>query len=73
MLVDRLLPKRQALPGVIAAIPELEAFVGAWTSANDVDATRVFRHGIYELREVLAVPAARRSPASGDSARIVTS
>src|SRR6266511_5889924 len=57
-LVDRFLQGRQELPGVVAAIPELEAFVGSWTSENDLDATRVFRHGIYELREVLPVPAA---------------
>ncbi len=61
-LVDRLLQERQALPGVIAALPELEAFVGAWTSANDLDATRVFRHGVYELRDVLPVPAAPGHP-----------
>jgi predicted GNAT family acetyltransferase len=58
VLVDRLLQEQQALPGVIAAIPELEAFVGAWTSENALDATRVLRHGIYELREVLPVPTA---------------
>jgi len=57
-LVDRLLQERQALPGVIAAIPELEAFVGAWTSENALDATMVLRHGVYELREVLPIPAA---------------
>lgn len=57
-LIDRLLQERQELPGVIAAIPELEAFVGAWTSENGLDATRVLRHGVYELREVLPVPAA---------------
>ncbi len=62
VLVDRLLQEQQALPGVIAALPELEAFVGAWTSANDLDATRVFRHGVYELRDVLPVPAAPGRP-----------
>ena len=62
VLVDRLLQERQALPGVIAALPELEAFVGAWTSANDLDATRIFRHGVYELRDVLPVPAAPGRP-----------
>jgi uncharacterized protein len=61
-LVDRLLQEGQALPGVIAALPELEAFVGAWTSENDLDATRVLRHGVYELREVLPVPAAPGHP-----------
>ena len=65
-LIDRLLQERQELPGVIAAIPELEAFVGAWTSENGLDATRVLRHAVYELREVLPVP-----PAPG-SARPVT-
>ncbi|MGH2680579.1 MAG: GNAT family N-acetyltransferase [Actinomycetota bacterium] len=57
-LVDRLVQEGQDLPGVVAAIPELETFVGAWSSAHGVDATRVLRHGIYELREVLPVPAA---------------
>jgi uncharacterized protein len=57
-LVDRLLQEGQELPGVIAAIPELETFVGAWTSENDLDATRVLRHGIYELRDVQPLPAA---------------
>ena len=61
-LVDRLLQEGQSLPGVIAALPELEAFVGAWTSANDLDATRLFRHGVYALREVLPVPAAPGHP-----------
>ena len=28
----------QELPGVVAAIPEVEEFVGAWTAAYDVDA-----------------------------------
>jgi predicted GNAT family acetyltransferase len=58
MLVDRLLQEGQLLPGVVAALPELETFVGAWTSENGVDATRVLRHGIYELREVQPIPAA---------------
>lgn len=57
-LVDRLLHEGQELPGVVAAIPELEAFVGAWTSENDLDATRVLRHGIYELHDVQPLPAA---------------
>jgi predicted GNAT family acetyltransferase len=64
-LVDRLLSEGQDLPGVVAATPELDAFVGAWTAARDVDATIVFRHGIYELREVMAVP-----PATGRSRRV---
>lgn len=58
VLVDRLLEERQELPGVVGAIPEIETFVGAWTSENDLDATRVVRHGIYELRGVLSTPAA---------------
>jgi predicted GNAT family acetyltransferase len=57
-LVDRLLEEEQELPGVVAAIPELEAFVGTWTSENDLDATLVLRQGIYELRSVLPMPAA---------------
>jgi predicted GNAT family acetyltransferase len=61
-LVDRLLQERQELPGVIAALPELEAFVGAWTSANDLDVTRLFRHGVYEVRDVLPTPAAPGHP-----------
>jgi RimJ/RimL family protein N-acetyltransferase len=61
-LVERLLQERQAIPGVIAALPELEAFVAAWTTATDLDATRVLRHGVYELREVLPAPAAPGRP-----------
>jgi hypothetical protein len=57
-LVDRLSEEEQDLPGVVAAIPELEAFVGIWTAERDLDATRVVRHGIYELREVLPIPSA---------------
>jgi predicted GNAT family acetyltransferase len=61
-LVDRLREEGQELPGVVAAIPELEAFVGMWTSAHDLDATRVIRHGIYELRQVSSLPAASGTP-----------
>jgi hypothetical protein len=65
-LVDRLLSEGQALPGVVAAVPEVEAFVGAWTAALGVDPTIVFRHGIYELRVVMPVPRApgRARPAT---------
>lgn len=65
-LVDRLLSEGQDLPGVVAAVPELDAFVSAWTTGRDVDTEIVFRHGIYELREVMDVP-----PAAG-SARPAT-
>jgi len=58
-LVDRMISEGQDLPGVVAAIPEVEDFVAAWTLAHDVDAALVFRHGIYELREVMPVPSAR--------------
>lgn len=57
-LVDRMIAEGQDLPGVVAAIPEVERFVGAWTAEHDVDAAIVFRHGIYELREVMQVPSA---------------
>jgi predicted GNAT family acetyltransferase len=57
-LVDRMVAEGQDLPGVAAAIPEVEAFVGAWTAEHDVDAAIVFRHGVYELREVMNVPTA---------------
>jgi predicted GNAT family acetyltransferase len=57
-LVDRMIAEGQDLPGVVAAIPEVETFVGAWTAEHDVDAAIVFRHGIYELREVMEVPSA---------------
>jgi predicted GNAT family acetyltransferase len=57
-LVDRLLDEGQELPGVVAAVPELDSFVSAWTAANGVDATVVLRQGIYELRDVLPFPAA---------------
>jgi predicted GNAT family acetyltransferase len=58
-LVDRMTSEGQDLPGVVAAIPEVEDFVAAWTAAHDVDAALVFRHGIYELRDVMPVPSAR--------------
>jgi uncharacterized protein len=57
-LVDRMIAEGQDLPGVVAAIPEVEAFVGAWTAEHDVDPAIVFRHGVYELREVMDVPPA---------------
>jgi hypothetical protein len=61
-LVDRLLDEGQDLPGVVAAIPELDAFVAAWTSSRDLDAALVMRQGVYELREVLPSPAPSGSP-----------
>src|SRR5215211_4481155 len=61
-LVDRLLDEGQDLPGVVAAIPELDAFVAAWTAANGLDATLVMRQGIYELREVLPGPGPSGGP-----------
>ncbi len=73
-LVDRLLSEGQDLPGVVAAIPELDAFVGGWTAERDVDAAIVFRLGIYELREVMAVPpaAGRSRPVTPeDRARVI--
>ena len=57
-LVDRLLDEGQELPGVVAAVPELDAFVGEWTSEHELDAKKIVRHGIYELREVAPMPAA---------------
>ena len=61
-LVDRLLQEGQDLPGVTAAIPEIEEFVGAWTSARDVDAALAQRQGIYEIRELLPTPSAAGAP-----------
>ena len=60
-LVERLLDEGQDLPGVVASLPELDDFVGAWTMGRELDATLVLRQGIYELREVLPMP----SPAGG--------
>jgi hypothetical protein len=57
-LVDRLASEGQELPGVVAAIPEVETFVGAWTAEHEVDPAIILRHGIYELREVMPVPQA---------------
>ena len=56
-LVDRLGEEGQDLPGLVAAVPELDAFVGAWTSGRELDATLVLRQGVYELREVVPTPA----------------
>jgi uncharacterized protein len=61
-LVDRLVQEGQELPGVVAAIPELESFVAAWTAENEVDAVLSLRQGIYELREVLPGPSATGAP-----------
>ena len=61
-IVDRLLDEGQDPPGVVAAVPELDAFVAAWTATRDVDATLVMRQGVYELREVLPTPAPPGSP-----------
>jgi uncharacterized protein len=72
-LVDRLLDEGQELPGVVAALPELDAFVSAWTAATDTDATIVLRQGIYELRDVLPLPAAPGAarPATRDDREVV--
>jgi predicted GNAT family acetyltransferase len=56
-LVDRLLDEGQDLPGVVASLPELDGFVGMWTTNRDADARLVLRQGVYELREVLPLPA----------------
>lgn len=61
-IVDRLLDEGQDPPGVVAALPELDGFVAAWTATHDVDATLVMRQGVYELREVLPTPAPSGSP-----------
>ncbi|HEX5936897.1 MAG TPA: GNAT family N-acetyltransferase [Actinomycetota bacterium] len=61
-LVDRLLDEGQDLPGVTAAIPEIEAFVSAWAAARGVDAALSLRQGIYEARHVLATPDAPGAP-----------
>jgi predicted GNAT family acetyltransferase len=55
-LVDRLTEEGQDLPGVVAALPELDDFVVAWTTGRELDATLVLRQGVYELREVLPTP-----------------
>jgi predicted GNAT family acetyltransferase len=72
-LIDRLLEEEQELPGVVAAIPELETFVAMWTSARDLDATRVIRHGIYEVRRVSSLPPApgRSRPAAAADRELV--
>jgi predicted GNAT family acetyltransferase len=57
-LTDRLVEEGQDLPGVVAAIPEVDSFVAAWTAARDLEATLVLRQGIYQLTEVLDVPPA---------------
>jgi RimJ/RimL family protein N-acetyltransferase len=61
-IVDRLLDEGQDPPGVVAALPELDGFVASWTASRDVDATLVMRQGVYELREVLPIPAPPGSP-----------
>src|SRR5919106_608622 len=61
-IVDRLLDEGQDPPGVVAALPELDAFVASWTAPRGLDATLVMRQGVYELREVLPIPAPPGSP-----------
>jgi predicted GNAT family acetyltransferase len=65
-LVDRLVEEGQDLPGVVAAVPEIDAFVAAWTAERDLDATLVLRQGIYQLTEVLDVPSAPGAPRAAD-------
>jgi GNAT superfamily N-acetyltransferase len=42
------------LPGVIGAVPEVDAFVEAWTSQHDVTARVRFEQRIYALERLLA-------------------
>jgi uncharacterized protein len=56
VLVERLTDEGQELPGVVAALPELDDFVATWTAGRELDATLVLRQGVYELREVLPIP-----------------
>lgn len=74
-LVDRLLDEGQHLPGVVAALPELDDFVAAWTSGRELDATLVLRQGVYELREVLPTPSppGNARPATSEDRDLVLS
>jgi uncharacterized protein len=40
------------LPGVVAAVPEVDAFASAWTLRRGVTAVSVFDQGIYALRRL---------------------
>jgi GNAT superfamily N-acetyltransferase len=41
------------LPGVVGAVPEVDAFAGAWAARHDVRLATRFEQGIYALREVI--------------------
>ena len=41
------------LPGVVGAVPEVDAFAGLWAARHPVTATTRFDHGIYSLRTVV--------------------
>src|SRR5262249_43270397 len=47
------------LPGVTAADPEAVAFASSWASLTGARTRTVMGQGVYSLREVLRVPAAR--------------
>jgi len=57
--VDRLVDEGHDLPGVVAAVPEVDAFVASWTTARDVDATIALRQGVYQATEIAEVPPVR--------------
>jgi uncharacterized protein len=48
----------EELPGVTAAVPEVDAFASHWCAAKRCDARVVFSQGVYALREVAPPPPA---------------
>jgi predicted GNAT family acetyltransferase len=46
------------LPGVVGALPEVEAFADRWTAARAARTVRVFGQGVYALDAVAPVPQA---------------
>jgi uncharacterized protein len=60
---------RDALPGVVGALPEVEQFAHAWASRNGVTPQRRIAQGIYALEQVepvANVPGAMRMASSAD-------
>ena len=44
------------LPGVVGAVPEVDAFAAAWARRHELDATTKVEQRIYALRELVAAP-----------------
>ena len=52
----------QELPGVVGAVPEVDAFAGAWAARWGVDRELTMAQGIYALEELVEPPEPPGSP-----------